>query len=371
MKCLLSLLVLTSVAALAAPAAVADEDASASSSLGDVLARLASEDPASLAWGAYLAGRDGHHEAVAPILDLLRPHVDREEKVWSYTHRSALDALIRLDAFVPPALLALHEARLPVHVLILRAHDPEAHVETLVDRFQKVVNQEHVGHMGLATGNLLLKIRATRFAAQLLSGIRMRLRVTVYTPGPNDRMSGFGGRRMLGGSGDGSARVPEGFPPYVWYQLRRGPASRGALLVGGPHPVFYERRERATSGLAVGGAICRLDTTETCLEWLGALLGEEVVDLGIKKRHSVSVGWTTAEAYLERVRAGQAQLLTAYWAVARRLVEAKLLTLDEARNLKPRVKTNVTDDRTDKTDAIPAVPALAKPAWIDAVLPAK
>ena len=96
---------LISIAVLAflCPPAPAGEDRPRDKA--SVLASLHSDQPEEIAWGAYLAGRQGLSEAGARLTELLEPHPDRESKKWLHLRLAALDALVLLDADLPEELL--------------------------------------------------------------------------------------------------------------------------------------------------------------------------------------------------------------------------------------------------------------------------
>ena len=352
---------------LAAPAAAGEEEAPPKSVLGEVMARLASDEPAEKAWGCYLAGRDGHQDAVPQVVDVLRSNVEPYDKTWSLVHRAALDALIRLDARVPDALLARHDRRLAIHVLVLRARDPEAHVEALRARFDKALSRKTLGAFAIAHGNLLLQTRAAGFAVRLLGLMKTELRVHVFTP-KEDGFDGIGvGGGMGGGFGTALAKVPEGFPPYSWYGLEERATAHATLLANGPRPVYVKRRERADPGIVGGGRSWTLDRAKLAAEWAASLLGTDTEAIGLPDKKFLSVAWTGAEtdpmSFRDKVVAARDAQAAPVWRVARRLLEARLLTRAEAYAFEPDVVVEIEDTREDRATALPELPALERPAW--------
>lgn len=358
-----SLLVVLIHLLLATPALARDGESSPPrSTLSEVEARLAAEDPGVAAWGAYFAGRDGHRSAALAIRDLLRRHVEPFDRDWNLAHRAAFDALIRLDEEVDDGLLGRHERRFPLQVLVLRAQRPERHVDALHSLFERCLEAATLGHYGLAVGNLVVAAQPCRVASTLLTRVRMRLTLRVETPGaaPSGALGLGGGVR--GGFGDGLARVPRGFPPYVDYSLWDSAGPGRELLARGPRSVWSRRSEQRATGVVGHGALAFAATETCCLEWLSRLLDQSVDELGIVPQQDRVHAFSTPDAYLAFATEARDALLAPWWKVAVGLRRADLMTGAEVRALEPSLTLRVEDERVEREPALPALPPAERPA---------
>ncbi len=333
------------------------------STLGEVEARLAAEDPGVAAWGAYLAGRDGHREAAAAIRELLRRHRQPFDPEWNLVHRAALDALIRLDEEVDDGLLGLQERRFPVQVLVLRARRPQRHLEALQSLLARSLASDTLGLHGIAVGNLLVGERVRGLAVVLLPRVRMRLTLRVRTPAPHG-FGGRGGSRDLGiGHGDALAKVPPGFPPYVHYSLWRAGGPGREILARGPRTVWSRRVERAEGGIIGSETSSGIEVGTCGLEWIAALLERSVEDLGVARKRTRAHDWEGVDAYVAFAREAREAMLGPWWDAAAGLVRADLLSRDEVRALEPPLTVVVEDERTDRSHALPVLPPPERPRF--------
>jgi len=317
------------------------------------LDRLRSDAPGEQAWGAYLAGRNDVADAIPRLVDLIRTVPGPKEKERCLVVRAAFDALIRLKASVPPKLLEPHlTSRFQVQALILLASQQRVDPELLLRLYDRYAT-EMMGTTGIAFGNLLARERVPGFAPRLLRHVEMKLVVTVVDEG----WSGSGGGRRIGGrSGDGRLDVPEGFPPTVFYHLTDRERPGAVMLADGPRPVRWYRIERTGRKLGFGSSSSAVDRKELIREWLARLIGVEVKDLGIPEHSSRSLRFADAEACAADIAAFRDKLLSRYWKLVAALVEKNLLSLAEARALRPSVALTVKDERKDKTTKLPAIP---------------
>jgi hypothetical protein len=324
-----------------------------------VLARLRSDDAGEVAWGAYVAGRDDMKEAVPLLLDVLRPRPERSGKPWPLVHRSALDALIRLEARVPPGLLEPHlHGRSRLLAFLLAAREPRENGALLLSIFDRDVGKRpQFGITALAAGNLLCANRTPGFAARLMSGIRVSLELTVHDGRPSEDLIGIGGGAG-GRFSDGRVDQPEDFPPYALYRLVPVPRRPNgpAALADGPRPVHFTRRERSGRTIGFGGLGYRFPRPVCIREWLAAMAETTPKALGLPElRRHVHV-WESPDAFLAWAVARRDELQERYWALARRLVKAGALSAREARALTPGIEVTLIDDRKETTDPIPRLP---------------
>ena len=96
-------------------------------------------------------------------------------------------------------------------------------------------------------------------------------------------------------------------------------------------------------------------------EWLAVLAGLEKEELRIRESSRTSLVWTDAAAYMKHVDAQREALLARYWKLAAVLVGREILTLREARALKPVVTIKVHDMRKNPVTAPPEFPEIPAP----------
>ena len=319
---------------------------------GEILARLGSEEMSERAWGAYLAGKENLREAVPFLVEILRTERPGRDREGRHYFENVLDALIRLEAQVPPDALRpwLDAGYGPA--LILASRDPAAHAAPLLQLFAKT--GEKLYPYSIAVGNLLARQPPPGFTIQLLERIPLDLFVTVRDPGA---FVGRGRSRSLSvRSGDGLVRIPEGFPPRVIYQLTvDGKADGAALLADGPRPVFYVREEYA-SDTGFGSSHRPADSPEASLEWLAALLVRPTKDPTLATSRSVHVDWAGPDDYRNQVGRARDALLTSWFAVVRECFDRGLVSRAEALAYQPKVDLDVGDLRKEKTDLPPLTP---------------
>jgi hypothetical protein len=323
----------------------------------EIAARLRSDSAAEVAWGAYLAGRQGCRDVVPLLLESLRPSPKRTGDLATHTTHAILDALVRLDARVPADLLAGHlVGRSAVPTLILLSRDPARNRVVLLAYFDRwAVNRKHVELETLAAGNLLASLKAPGFAARILKWVSMRLLLYVREPGA---FHGRGDRRDLrAGSGDTRISVPAGFPPFAEYRLESGPGSDGARLVAeGVRPIWYARRERAERHYISGRSLESVPGSRVCREWIATMLGCDAKSLGIPARDAYSHDWNSAQDYLRWATDRRDRLLSRYWKVVSRLIARGALTVEEARGLEPDLRVEVRDRRKAPEVPLPPLP---------------
>jgi hypothetical protein len=177
-----------------------------------------------VAGGAYLAGKHGRSECVPALLDILRASDDARAD----DRHVVLDALIRLDARVEPARLAL-DPKLPAESLILLARDLPNNRDELAELMHACAQDEP--SRWVAAG-LLVEADHTRIAAFLIADTEWPIDVVVRDPGSEVGLgSGAVGSRML------ISHPP--WPPRFCYELSL-PEPGSAFA-----PVRFERREYA------------------------------------------------------------------------------------------------------------------------------
>lgn len=292
-----------------------------------VRAKLASDDPATVAWGAHDAGRLGCPELVPQ----LRAALARLAKVRGVAqaadpHRhsvaAVLDALIRVDASLPPAELAPWFQLRPVEAIVLAARAPTQHAGLLLG----VVAERRPSLAWQAACNLLLAASPTMLVPELLHGVEVQVRVDVVSPGTE-----YWGNKSTDRERGGIDQRLAGFPPLVTYELCFAGDAEGTaeVLDAGPQPVCYRRREDAEARPGVEGNEPAVDCADYALRCLYQLAdrGERSEDDRLLRSpcHEF-VNWSGAEALRAQVAACEQRLTTEWNRLLVALAERQLLS---------------------------------------------
>ena len=136
-----------------------------------------SPDERQLVWSAWIAGHD-RVDAAQPMLEqIVAERIDTDGSSPPVDY--ALDALIQLEARLTPDLLARIVERRPVEGLILLSYVDDGTADgVLLD----TLGRER-GYEWFAAANLLTVRRPAGYAARLLSGLRIRARITISDSG--------------------------------------------------------------------------------------------------------------------------------------------------------------------------------------------
>jgi len=308
----------------------------------EVESRLRSDQPATVAWGAYLAGKYGLVELAPQMLDRLA-----EQEPRSMVAACLLDGLIRLRVMPTPAQLApwFSQPLTRNAALVLAARDSGAHADAL----QRLWRERPPGDLaGMAAGNLLTATRNKAFAAELVRGLRLELRIVVHDP---DRME-FDGQG--GGMAGGTAlrTVPEAFPPVGIYRLDSSGRDGDTVLAGGPHSIYYRRTEAVRAPIRLHPRRATRDRHELAVEWLDEYAPRARRLLSATRSHSVV--WVDGADYVRSVETARADFGAAYDALIAALVRGG--HVDEALVRPAPIALQVRDVRGDTTEALPPIP---------------
>lgn len=341
--------------ALAVPA-LAQEPALLADGIEEVGLRLASDEPARVAWGAALAGRLRLREAVPGLRAALRAWTRSGDEEAGRVRYFLLDALAELGTGLPGEELAPQlEGYLLPPALVIAARDPEAHGALLFALLQAHWEQGDPD-VRQAAGNLLAATKAAGFAAFLMRRLPLRLHVTVRDEDP--AMMGVG----TGGAGASfevrSVALPSSYPPVPRYRLTTQAEHGARLLAAGTTPVYWRRTEDERRGLVVEERRSAVSEPGPSVHrWLSTLLRNDLERLGLRLFRCELVRFEDAESYVRQVVAWRAEIEAAYADVARRLVVRGALTEAEAGALELPLEVEVADERVDRSVALPALPA--------------
>ncbi|MEZ6009286.1 MAG: hypothetical protein R3F05_16185 [Planctomycetota bacterium] len=167
------------------------------------------------------------------------------------------------------------------------------------------------------------------------------------------------GGSLSRGHGDGLCTVPDGFPPYVWYELAFEPSLRheSRLLARGPvRSVWYERWTDTRKRFILGFLSDEGDSTEIALGWLAQMLEIKVEELPLKRRYLATHQWTTPAAYLAFAELRRSEVKRGAEALKAALLGARLLTKHEQAAIEIDPRFDVWDGREDQSESLPKIP---------------
>jgi hypothetical protein len=208
--------------------------------VADVERRLAADDPRDVAWGAWLAGRLELAELGPELVAVLvaeHPPNASPYSLWEYVRGQALDALVRIDATVPPAAIPRAWDVDRAAALLLAASDPARHGDFLFGRLDTRLDDTE----WIVVHELLIAARPRELTASLLARIHIGIEVVVRDTDLRSSSRQCGGRNTRSLI-FGSASVPTDYPPGTAYRLSFRAAPGGVVLTRGKRPVYYERR---------------------------------------------------------------------------------------------------------------------------------
>jgi hypothetical protein len=173
-----ALFVVTGVSGTAAPTEPAARDLSRPV-VGAVLSGLRSSDPRAVAWSARWAGASRLVEAVPALVERFRAPGTADDTEAFLVRAAVLDALVRIDAPIPCApLVPQGTGLLTDGVVVLALRSPRRNLRAIREMFDRA---PPAGPAWLALGNELERQDAPGFVAKVLSDVRFRLRVRVWT----------------------------------------------------------------------------------------------------------------------------------------------------------------------------------------------
>lgn len=354
-------------AALAAPQAQAPADPSAILILQrNQTAQLAatwlhSGDPRMEAWGAYVVLRDKHKELIPDLLALANAYEISDLPVLNTRREqhdamlATLDALIQLD----PAISGGESKRLytefPAQSMILlsRAWISEESLNSSNTFLLELFRTEHSQLAWLAAGNILAERRAEGFAAAVVGGMTVHMKLLVTSP--NGSMGGSGSS-YCGDSFAGPPLDRTAWPEIGTYELAE-PGAGATLLAGGADPSYYRRKVGRLYSDIEGGGHCGnvIEFSRDVLRqhYLARMLGHEQDDPPLKASIQQVIVWEDGKAYLACLKDFVQQQQAAFKDVADELKNDQLITEDEAITARPHIEITVVDYREDKTTPLP------------------
>jgi hypothetical protein len=317
---------------------------------------LGSSDARTRAWGAYLAMRDRREELLPQLLALTEAHRvesppgpgDYNKHTQEYDNHTAmlgvLDAIIEMDANVPPKEAARLYPEFPVQTLILLDRWGPTASTVLLDIFRK--ENAHT-FAWIAAGDILAKQRPAGFAAIVLGGLTVKARVSIVDKGSEPYRGGVAGS---------CASTPPGPWPADWPPIASYSFGGVIKLADGIDPSFYTRAVGETAPYTESPCKAFEPNRDVVREgFLTDFVGGDRFGNLPFRLVETTITWESAAQYLRDLRSfidGEQQL---FEQLSKKLITAGLLSTDEARVARPILELQISDRRSSKEPTLPAL----------------
>lgn len=323
--------------------------------LPEVTSRLASQNPATVAWGAHLAAKHRVGAAVPEIkraLARFAPDDAATEATRELVALALLDALVQNGAPATAEELAPFwsgPTRAPAYVLLGR--DGKANAALYLADYERLDENGARGPW-LAAGALLAGWRDPGLVTRILDRLEYQLSVQVTEPGSGRRAGGG----MIGGGFTVAAplQVPDDFPPTALYELVATPVPGDQLFLAGVDAVHVRRVVATGRAVSTGHRepIAAHTRQATRVRWLAEAMQCGVHELG-SFVPAVELEWRDAATLRADVARTKAELDAKFAALQHRCREQ---SLDRAAAPRPvRIRTRVVDLRERDRSPLPVI----------------
>lgn len=248
---------------------------------------LAAVDMPQRAWGAWTASLLQLPELAPDILAALRrAATEPHSESLKFLLHALLDAAIRLDARPTSEDLAAIErvGYFQSQLLLLASRDPFTHAKYLEDLRPMTAREARI-----ATDNLLAVGAPTRAVVLLLLDARVHVLVRVHDEG-----LGVGGGGFTAGVACGRLKVPEGFPPTVFYELVPAPVKNAQMLAEGSQPIVARRIVHLVRTIRFSSGIERHDASQHALDLLRWIAEDRAAESPLAAEVVIDHTWTNA-----------------------------------------------------------------------------
>lgn len=312
-------------------------------------ARLASVDSARIAHAAFDAG-EARLASLVPLLSqtLARVLALPASKEQPFVLRSLLDALIRLDARVPPRdlrTLAKFHA-LFTEALVLASRAPAENAELFESWYESARSTQW-----LAVANLLALAAPAKAVERLLPIARIDITVFVLDPGAGHGSGGGGGS----GIGCGTMEAPEGFPPTVLYELEPVKELAFEICAPGPRPIAFVREVHTERSFGVGQSWPPVKRDDYALDLLRWIAGDRVTRSTLARRVEIDHVWKDNGRYVAQVRVPIERQYAAWDTLIEQLATRELLPSASPHPAAP-IHITIDDQRSFPRVALPSLP---------------
>ena len=329
------------------PVASAQVPSSLAPDMATVTARLRSDTPSEIAWGAFLAAQYQLKDAVPLIVSRLQPSTWTLDVERLLTAAALLDSLVQLRARLPAASITPSCEIFRVQCVILLRSATDGRDEALVALLEKSYAEQW-----LAVVNALLETKSPQLAPALLRRLQLQLELYVSESGTPPPVGAIGG--LLHGDGAPWHR-PDTFPPHAEYRFEIGPRAGAIVLAVGPSVSYYTRDVIVDSFVPKYFSSFRGGTDQDRIDYLVALADLSNSTSQLRAASQMIVQWQDEKELLSKAAEGRASLIRSYDWLLRTLVEKKRLTEEEKDALPPVIRVRVVDSRDDRTQPLPRI----------------
>lgn len=314
----------------------------------DLIQLMSSSQNQDRAWAAYLIRTNRLTEFSLQLLGLLARGAEPGQAGSGALYGAILDSLIQLGIPVPAKLLIPIYDAFPNEATVLLAGSPDWDPSELLSLIRRQRSDEE----WLAICNLLATARAPGFAAYLLSDIKLRVGLAVFS---GENASGYGEGGAAFGQGCGMFQPPpSGFPPAVLYELTTTPRDGAVVVARGPQTVYYVRsRVDPRRQVWVGRSYGSRDQRR--IEYLALMMGRPMEQLEFRATRFFSITWKGRKRFLSEAAGIRKRMEHSYRELIDALLKENLLTSSEAGNLRPDTSIVVHDFRKTRFPALPAL----------------
>ena len=341
-----------SAQAPADPSAIVQNQHEVSSNLAS--SWLASSDPRTVAWGAYVALRDHRAELIPQLIELTRQYdVGARSYVPTDGHRAMLailDALVQFGVKTQARDAARLFPEFPLHSILLLSHASDDATSSLLDIFETKSEEPIVW---LAVGNLLYERDNPEFVADVWSGLTIHVSLRVHMPNSEGRL-GLGT-----GVSCGSFIVEkekEIWPKIGTYGASVTVADGEVVLARGPDPVYYGRVVLEFYDPRISsfpcGPIFDLDLLRQ--RYLAGLLDFSQEKPPIRAYMGEEIIWTNDAKYLDEVKAIVETKESELESTAKRLRKCDLLPKSTDGARQPKIDITIGDQREKSASPLSA-----------------
>jgi hypothetical protein len=293
---------------------------------------LASNDSAQLAWGAELAARSGSEDYVPELRRLLAWTDDRVKE-------QALDALIRLQAKVPPRELSPLPPEFRDQVIILAVKNENNGILASL----LAENSGHDATWVALNEGLIQRGGPPAYWSKVLREWTIHVEIYVVDPGNTPLIGTKGG---AGFCGDSFPQNRPGFPPRVTYGLFIHPQPGDVALITRPNPVYYRR-----SSIPAG-----CDTPIDRNDYLGDFIAFAAnANPPVKTHYRHDLAWSDDQSYIAGIDRLRRDLLANYQRMLDAMLKRRLIPPEDS-SMRPRIVVGIEDQRSNKEHALPSTP---------------
>jgi len=312
---------------------------------------LASGDPRTVAWGAWVALRDRRTELIPQMIALTKTYgIGAKPYVATDGHKTMLallDALIQLGVQMRARDAERLFPEFPIHSLLLLSHSSDDATFSLLSIFE---HNSEAPVVWAAAGNLLYQRQSPEFVADIWAGLTVHISLSVH----GKEWGGFPGTGSAGSCGSGISPPAREIWPEIGTYAATGFGGNGEIvLAAGPDPVYYDRVVGGNyyrGPFQCGGLATDLDSMRE--HYFAGLLGLPPEDSSIRAHSQSQILWATDAKYAEELNAMVARQEAELEDTAKKLVKRNLLTDSLDVYHAPKIEIEIIDQRENSSKSI-------------------